>query len=227
MSTQETAMITLAEKMILAERNRQAMVEMTAAEFEEEKTAQAAVAFLVDLKTASDRFQQTLMKALVKTIDSVTGFDPGRMKQIMDENPDIMEDYHGVAMDPMSGEVVALGHDGSAVPISETPLAEALTDPDQMPGITEIEGIDLTQTIEPERKLQLDPPARRRGSGLMEGQRVRLLRCTDPHTRLEPGEKGTVMSVDSLGTVHVKWDSGSNLGLVAEAGDSYEVIEED
>ena len=51
------------------------------------------------------------------------------------------------------------------------------------------------------------------------GDRVRLIRCTDEYTRLTPGELGTVTFIDSLGTVHVKWDSGANLGMVEEAGD--------
>lgn len=58
------------------------------------------------------------------------------------------------------------------------------------------------------------------------GQRVVLLRCTDQHTGLKPGDKGTVFHVDSLGTVHVQWDSGSTLGLVPEAGDRFQVIGE-
>jgi hypothetical protein len=46
------------------------------------------------------------------------------------------------------------------------------------------------------------------------GDRVRLLSCTDTYTRLTPGTKGTVSFVDSLGTVHVKWDDGHSLGLI-------------
>jgi hypothetical protein len=46
------------------------------------------------------------------------------------------------------------------------------------------------------------------------GDRVELVHCSDPYTRLQPGEQGTVQLVDSVGTVHVKWDSGSSLGLV-------------
>lgn len=46
------------------------------------------------------------------------------------------------------------------------------------------------------------------------GDRVRLVRCSDPYTRLRPGSEGTVSLVDAMGTVHVDWDSGSNLGLV-------------
>lgn len=46
------------------------------------------------------------------------------------------------------------------------------------------------------------------------GTRVALVSTTDPHTRLNPGDEGTVAFVDSTGTVHVSWDNGSNLGLI-------------
>lgn len=46
------------------------------------------------------------------------------------------------------------------------------------------------------------------------GQRVRLVRTDDPYTRLRPGDEGTITMLDSWGTVHVRWDSGSGLGLV-------------
>lgn len=46
------------------------------------------------------------------------------------------------------------------------------------------------------------------------GDRVRLIRCTDPHTTISPGALGTVTLVDSLGTIHVQWDNGIQLGLV-------------
>lgn len=59
------------------------------------------------------------------------------------------------------------------------------------------------------------------------GQRVELVRSTDPYTRLVPGEKGTVTFVDALGTVHVQWDSGARLGLVREAGDSWRDLDDD
>lgn len=58
------------------------------------------------------------------------------------------------------------------------------------------------------------------------GKRVSLLSCSDPYTRLEPGEKGTVTFVDSLGTVFVDWDSGSGLGLVP-GEDSWVVVEDE
>lgn len=46
------------------------------------------------------------------------------------------------------------------------------------------------------------------------GQRVMLIQCTDPYATLPAGSKGTVQFVDDLGTVHVRWDNGSTLGLV-------------
>lgn len=48
----------------------------------------------------------------------------------------------------------------------------------------------------------------------LEGRRVRLIATTDPYTHLTPGEEGTVICVDDVGTVHVAWDNGSTLGLI-------------
>lgn len=56
------------------------------------------------------------------------------------------------------------------------------------------------------------------------GDRVELVACNDPYTRLRPGEQGTVAFVDDTGTVHVRWDSGARLGMVEEAGDRYRVL---
>jgi len=56
------------------------------------------------------------------------------------------------------------------------------------------------------------------------GKRVRLVRCNDQYTKLEPGTEGTVMFVDDTGTVHVHWDNGSRLGLCRDDGDEFEVI---
>ena len=54
------------------------------------------------------------------------------------------------------------------------------------------------------------------------GTRVRILQMDDV---LAPprGTLGTVIAVDSLGTVHVSWDCGSSLG-VAYGVDSCEVV---
>ncbi len=55
------------------------------------------------------------------------------------------------------------------------------------------------------------------------GTRVRLRCLTDPHTRLRAGSEGTIMFIDSLGTVHVAWDCGSTLGLIP-GEDSWETL---
>ncbi len=55
------------------------------------------------------------------------------------------------------------------------------------------------------------------------GQRVRLIATSDPYTTLRPGVLGIVAFVDDLGTVHVDWDTGSNLGLIP-GEDSWETL---
>lgn len=55
------------------------------------------------------------------------------------------------------------------------------------------------------------------------GRRVRLIRTSDPYTDLRMGDEGTIDFVDDLGTVHVKWDTGSSLGLV-RGEDSWELL---
>jgi hypothetical protein len=57
------------------------------------------------------------------------------------------------------------------------------------------------------------------------GDRVKLIYCSDPYTRLPPGTHGTVTMIDSVGTVHVQWDGhpGHRLGLIP-GEDHYVVI---
>jgi hypothetical protein len=55
------------------------------------------------------------------------------------------------------------------------------------------------------------------------GKRVRLVRTTDPYTNLKSGDEGVVDHIDDIGTVFVKWDNGSGLGLV-QGEDSYWVV---
>ena len=45
------------------------------------------------------------------------------------------------------------------------------------------------------------------------GTRVMLIRMNDPYTNLRQGDQGTVTLVDDIGTIHVKWDRGSTLGI--------------
>lgn len=61
-------------------------------------------------------------------------------------------------------------------------------------------------------------------NNLMKGKRVRLVRCNDKFTRLQPGQLGTVFMVDDVGTLHVNWDDGGCLGLVWDDGDRWEVL---
>lgn len=56
------------------------------------------------------------------------------------------------------------------------------------------------------------------------GTRVRLICMDDPYTKLQPGDLGTVICVDDIGTIHVSWDRGSSLG-VAFGADRCEKIE--
>lgn len=58
------------------------------------------------------------------------------------------------------------------------------------------------------------------------GKRIRLTYTNDPYTNLKQGDKGVVNHVDDMGTLFVKWDNGSNLGLVSEAGDRWEIVQE-
>lgn len=55
------------------------------------------------------------------------------------------------------------------------------------------------------------------------GDRVRLIRCTEPYTRLLPGTVGTVKATDHAGTVQVTWDDGTTLGCVPGV-DKWEVV---
>lgn len=48
----------------------------------------------------------------------------------------------------------------------------------------------------------------------MIGTRVRLIHTSDPYTALRYGSEGVVDFIDDLGTVFVRWDDGSSLGLI-------------
>lgn len=53
------------------------------------------------------------------------------------------------------------------------------------------------------------------------GTRVKCIYMDDPDA-VPPKTEGTVLFVDSLGTVHVKWDNGQTLGLTDR--DNWEII---
>lgn len=46
------------------------------------------------------------------------------------------------------------------------------------------------------------------------GRRVELISTNDPDSTNGPGLKGTILFADDAGTIHVKWDNGSTLGLI-------------
>lgn len=58
------------------------------------------------------------------------------------------------------------------------------------------------------------------------GVRIRLISTTDEFTRLRYGDEGTVTLIDDTGTVFVKWDNGSSLGLLA-GHDRWVVLSQD
>jgi hypothetical protein len=57
------------------------------------------------------------------------------------------------------------------------------------------------------------------GEIYVRGDRVILIRLFDQDSPLRAGTRGTVRAVDGLGTVHVYWDDGSNLGVAPDLGD--------
>lgn len=58
------------------------------------------------------------------------------------------------------------------------------------------------------------------------GTRVMLDYMNDPYTRIEVGTKGTVRSVDDMGTIHVNWDDGHGLGIVYGEDRCHKIEEE-
>ena len=46
------------------------------------------------------------------------------------------------------------------------------------------------------------------------GSRIELHEMADDPRPVEPGSKGTLYFIDSMGTFHVKWEDGRDLGLV-------------
>jgi uncharacterized protein DUF4314 len=55
------------------------------------------------------------------------------------------------------------------------------------------------------------------------GDRVRLVEMVSDPNPIPSGVLGTVWRIDALGTVHVQWDNGRELGLVPER-DRYELV---
>lgn len=46
------------------------------------------------------------------------------------------------------------------------------------------------------------------------GSRVELIQMNDPYTHLRAGDQGTVVGVDDLGQIMMRWDRNSSLSLI-------------
>lgn len=57
------------------------------------------------------------------------------------------------------------------------------------------------------------------------GTRIELLHMDDPYAPIPPGTKGTVNSVDDIGTLHCTFDNGRILGVIP-GEDSFRVIQD-
>ncbi|MGA5637695.1 DUF4314 domain-containing protein [Streptomyces cinereoruber] len=52
------------------------------------------------------------------------------------------------------------------------------------------------------------------------GDRIALVRTSDPYTDLKPGDEGTATGYsDTLAQLEVSWDSGSSLSMLLDEGD--------
>lgn len=57
------------------------------------------------------------------------------------------------------------------------------------------------------------------------GDRVTLVRTTDPYTELRPGATGTIRRWDAQHRqLHIDWDCGSTLAMLPDEGDEVCVI---
>ncbi len=46
------------------------------------------------------------------------------------------------------------------------------------------------------------------------GTRLQLISMDDPYAPVPSGTRGTVDHVDDMGTIHMRWDNGRELGLI-------------
>lgn len=65
----------------------------------------------------------------------------------------------------------------------------------------------------------------KRSNDLKPGTRIELIQMDDPYATLQPGDRGVVDFIDDADVIHMKWDNGSTLGLLADV-DEYKIIRE-
>ena len=57
----------------------------------------------------------------------------------------------------------------------------------------------------------------------LQGKRIKLIKMFDPYP-VPDGTLGTITHTEDIGTIHVRWDNGSNLGVVPDT-DKYEILD--
>ena len=57
------------------------------------------------------------------------------------------------------------------------------------------------------------------------GSRVELIQMSDPYTHLREGDRGTVVGVDDMGQIMMRWDRHSSLSLIP-GEDQFRRVEE-
>lgn len=57
------------------------------------------------------------------------------------------------------------------------------------------------------------------------GTRIELLEMEDPFAHPNPGDRGTVVGVDDIGQIMMRWDKGSSLSLIPGV-DQFKVVKE-
>lgn len=58
------------------------------------------------------------------------------------------------------------------------------------------------------------------------GSKIRLNSMDDPYHPVPPGTVGELVAIDDVGTLHVKWQNGSSLGLIV-GEDSFTVLKQE
>jgi len=66
----------------------------------------------------------------------------------------------------------------------------------------------------------------RKQNETFKGRRIVCVEMNDKYNPVPSGTEGTVKHIDDTGTIFVKWDNGSTLGLVINE-DKYRFVEED